>query len=104
MMRQVTQAGDLLLTDLDPIAVALAIIAERYAGTGAVGRTLLQDALKVGFGLRVAHWYAEIGDAADRLRIEISAGTKIQFGGAAGTRAGLDGQGAAIAAHMADAL
>jgi 3-carboxy-cis,cis-muconate cycloisomerase len=104
LMLQVRQAGDLLLADLDRIAVALAIIAERHAGTAAVGRTLLQDAQPVGFGLRIAHWYAGIGDAANRLRSDIRAGAKIQFGGAAGTRAGLDGKGAAIAAHMADAL
>jgi len=104
LMLQVAQAGDLLLNDLDRIGCALAMIAERYAGSVAVGRTLLQDARPVGFGLRIAHWYAGTVEAAGRLRFEISAGSKIQFGGAAGTRAGLQGKGAAIAAHMADAL
>jgi 3-carboxy-cis,cis-muconate cycloisomerase len=104
LMLQAAEAADLLLTDLNRIAVALATIAERHAGTAAVGRTLLQDALPVGFGLRIAHWYAGIDDAAHRLRIEISTNAKIQFGGAAGTRAGLDGKGAAIAACMAGAL
>ena len=104
LMLQAKKAKSLLLTDLDRIAVALAAIARQRAGTAAVGRTLLQDALPVGFGLRVAQWYAGIVDATRRLRIEISANAKLQFGGAAGARAGLRGKGAAVAAHMAESL
>jgi 3-carboxy-cis,cis-muconate cycloisomerase len=104
LMLQAAKAADLLLADLDRIAIALAKVASRNSGTAAVGRTLLQDALPIGFGLRIASWYAGIDDAAQRLRSEISVSAKIQLGGAAGTRAGFAGKGAAVAASMANAL
>lgn len=104
LMRQAVAAAALLAADCARIAAALVPLAERHAATPAVGRTLLQDALPVGFGLRIAHWYAGIDNAARRLDAEVRANAKLQFGGAAGTRAGLDGKGFDVAAHMATAL
>lgn len=104
LMMQAVAAAKHLAADLSRICAALYDAAERYAGTAAVGRTLLQDALPIGFGLRLAQTAAGIDDAAGRLSAEVSANARIQFGGAAGTRAGLDGKGAAIAARMAGAL
>ncbi|MGX5733668.1 lyase family protein [Bosea thiooxidans] len=101
---QIRAASALLDTDLERIATALAALAERHAATPAIGRTLLQDALPIGFGLRIAHWRAGIVGASDRLRHEVEAGATLQFGGAAGTRAGLSGRGSAVAARLAAAL
>ena len=101
---QIRAAGALLGTDLARIATALAAVARRHASTPATGRTLLQDALPIGFGLRVAQWQAGIAEAAERLRRETESGATLQFGGAAGSRAGLDGKGAAISARLAAAL
>jgi 3-carboxy-cis,cis-muconate cycloisomerase len=42
--------------------------------------------------------------ASFRLRVEASGALALQFGGAAGTRAGLRGKGAAVAAFMAERL
>ncbi len=64
----------------------------------------MQDALPIGFGLRIAQWLAGIDDAANRFAGESTANLKIQLGGAAGTRAGLGGQGAAVAAYMASSF
>lgn len=104
LMLQVQRAAALLGVDLDRTATALAALARRYAVTPAIGRTLLQDANPVGFGLRLAQAAAGIDAAARRLAAEVAVGAKLQFGGAAGTRAGLDGRGAAIARWMADDL
>jgi len=60
--------------------------------------------MPVGFGLRLAQAAGGIDNAAHRLGAEVCANAKIQFGGAAGTRARLDGKGAAIARRMADDL
>src|SRR6185503_734886 len=68
------------------------------------GRTLLQDALPITFGLKVVQWLTGIDDAAERFAREVDGGLMLQFGGAVGTRAGLSGKGAAIAAHMAKKL
>lgn len=104
LMMQAKAATKLVVGDLDRIVDALSRLALRYAETPAVGRTLLQDALPVAFGLRIAHWMVGVGDAAQRLRRDVGDHARIQLGGAAGTRAGLDGTGLTVASHMANAL
>lgn len=104
LSRQIRAAARLIQADLDRITAALAPLARETAGMPAMGRTLLQDALPIGFGLRVAQWHAGIAAAGRRLTREVDPGATLQFGGAAGTRAGLNGKGAAIAAHLAAAL
>ncbi len=104
LMLQVRAAAELLLCDLDRVSAALAGLARRHAETPSVGRTLLQDALPVAFGLRIAHWMAGIDDAARRLRSDATDHACVQFGGAAGTRAGLGGTGRALAARIAHDL
>ncbi|MGX1744605.1 lyase family protein [Bosea sp. NPDC055353] len=101
---QIHAASDLLDHDLTRITTALAGLARRHAGTPAIGRTLLQDALPIGFGLRIAQWQAGVAEAATRLRREVETGAALQFGGAAGSRAGLGGKGAAVSARLAAAL
>ena len=104
LMLQAKAAAALLAADLDRTCAALYALAERHAAMPAIGRTLLQDAMPVGFGLRLAQAAAGINNAAQRLASEIAANAKLQFGGAAGTRAGLAGKGAAIARRMAAEL
>lgn len=104
LARQIRTASNLLDHDLARITTALADLARRHAATPAIGRTLLQDALPIGFGLRVAHWQAGIAEATARLRHEVEAGSVLQFGGAAGSRAGLGGKAAAVSARLAAAL
>lgn len=101
---QIREASALVLADLRRISEALAALAQGHADRPAVGRTLLQDALPIGFGLRIAQWYAGVRDAATRLAREADEAAVLQFGGAAGTRAGLGGKGRVIGAHMAASL
>lgn len=101
---QIRAAGGLLGAELARITTALAALARRHAATPAIGRTLLQGALPIGFGLRIAHWQAGISEAAIRLSREVETGAALQFGGAAGSRAGLDGKAAAVSARLAAAL
>jgi 3-carboxy-cis,cis-muconate cycloisomerase len=104
LVRQIRDGHALLQADLARTASALAALARRHAGTPAIGRTLLQDALPIGFGLRIAQWQAGIVAAVARLQDEVEQGAVLQFGGAAGTRAGLAGRGAAVSARLAAAL
>ena len=67
------------------------------------GRTLLRQALPTTFGLKAAGWMAGLEQAAARIAV-IRMGLPIQFGGAAGTRAGLAGRGAQVAHDLAEAL
>jgi 3-carboxy-cis,cis-muconate cycloisomerase len=104
LMMQTVRAAALVAADVRRVRGGLTALAEQHAATPAMGRTLLQDALPVGFGLRLARAAADIDAAARRLATEVTSHAAIQLGGAAGTRAGLDGKGAAVAARMADAL
>ncbi len=63
---------------------AAAGLARRYRDTPMVGRTLLQAALPVSFGLRAAGWAAGL-DAARRDLEGIAAGLPVQLGGPVGT-------------------
>lgn len=103
LMLQVRAGAALLFADLDRAVAALAVLAQRHAATPAIGRTLLQDALPIGWGLRVAQWAAGLRDAAAMLRDTV-ADVPLQLGGAAGTRDGLGGHGPAVAARMAAEL
>jgi 3-carboxy-cis,cis-muconate cycloisomerase len=104
LMMQARAAADLVRADLARATVALSDLAARHVETPAIGRTLLQDALPVAFGLRIAHWMAGIDDAARRLRRDVTDHALLQLGGAAGSRAGLNGTGEVVAADMARAL
>jgi len=103
-MLQVKAGSVLMARELARLRTALALLAERMASVPMTGRTLLQDALPISFGLKVAQWLAGMDDAAVRFTREVEHAVMLQFGGAAGTRAGLSGKGAAIAMHMAKKL
>ena len=104
LMLQAKAGMALIMRELARLQTALALLAERMAAVPMTGRTLLQDALPITFGLKVIQWLAGIDDAAERFARETETGLMLQFGGATGTRAGLSGKGAAIAAHMAKSL
>jgi 3-carboxy-cis,cis-muconate cycloisomerase len=104
LMRQVMEAETLLAVDLARVCIGLYALAEKYAAAPAIGRTLLPDAMPVTFGLRLAQGAKGIEQATQRLQAEIKTNARLQFGGAAGTRAGLSGKGSAVALHMAEAL
>ena len=104
LMLQVAAGGKLLASDLSRTCASLYVLAEKYAATPATGRTLMQDAIPVSFGLRLAQAAANIDRAAQRLAAEVTAHAKLQLGGATGTRVGLEGKGDTIARHMAATL
>ncbi len=90
--------------DLERIAVALAKLAETHAETPMLGRTLLQSAMPITLGLKAAQWLLGIDASVDRLRREKATALSLQFGGAAGSLAGLDGKAFAVAERLAAAL
>ncbi len=103
-MIQVHRGTALLNTDADRVLRALAVLARQYAATPAMGRTLLQDAIPISLGLRIAQWHAGIAGAwADFARYSEKYAV-LQFGGAAGTRVGQEGKGSAVAARIAEML
>ncbi|MGW1713971.1 3-carboxy-cis,cis-muconate cycloisomerase [Streptomyces sp. NPDC002156] len=77
---------DLLLTDLDRTARALARLATDHRDTAMPGRTLTQHAVPTTFGLKAAGWRSLVLDARDRLTA-VRHALPAQLGGAAGTLA-----------------
>jgi 3-carboxy-cis,cis-muconate cycloisomerase len=76
-----------LLADLDAAGDAAAALADRHRADLAAGRTLLQQASPITFGLRAANWLAGLDDAAARLATVRDERLAVQLGGAAGNLA-----------------
>jgi 3-carboxy-cis,cis-muconate cycloisomerase len=93
-----------LLEDLAAAADAAAALAEAHADTVMAGRTLLQQALPVTFGLKAATWLIGLDEAAARLDEVRRTRLAAQFGGAAGTLASMGASGPEVLAHLADEL
>jgi 3-carboxy-cis,cis-muconate cycloisomerase len=87
-----------LLEDVRAAAEAAAGLADRHRETPMIGRTLLQQALPVTFGLRAAGWVAGIDQAWAGLRSVRDGELAVQMGGPVGAR------GPAIAARVAAEL
>lgn len=76
----------LLLDELDAAADRCAELADRHRSTVMVGRTLLQHAVPITFGLKAAGWLLALVEA--RARVHAARGAlPAQLGGAAGTLA-----------------
>jgi len=86
---------------LSAAAAAAAGLARQHAGTVMAGRTLLQQAVPVTFGLVAAGWLTAIDEARERLAEVRTGRLAAQFGGAAGTLASLGQAGPAVAAAFA---
>jgi 3-carboxy-cis,cis-muconate cycloisomerase len=101
LARQVIGA---VLADLARAADAAAALAREHRSTIMIGRTLLQQAVPVTFGLVAAGWLASVDEARRGLAAVASRRLAVQFGGAAGTLASLGGDGPRVAALLAEEL
>jgi 3-carboxy-cis,cis-muconate cycloisomerase len=75
-----------LLDDARAAADAAARLATAHRATPMIGRTLLQQALPVTFGLRAAQWLVAIEEADDWLDAVREHGLAVQMGGPVGAR------------------
>ncbi|MXV05749.1 MULTISPECIES: 3-carboxy-cis,cis-muconate cycloisomerase [unclassified Xanthomonas] len=101
---QLRAALDRVEAQLDALCAALAALAQRERDTGLPGRTLLQQAVPVTFGLKAAGWLDALQRSRRRLRALREDALVLQFGGAAGTLAALQSQGLAVAEALAAEL
>jgi 3-carboxy-cis,cis-muconate cycloisomerase len=93
-----------ILQDLVRSANAAAVHAERYATTPMAGRTWLQQATPITFGLKAAGWVDALDRVGRTLRVAFDDAMVLQFGGASGTLAALGEGGAAITEALAARL
>jgi 3-carboxy-cis,cis-muconate cycloisomerase len=82
----------------------LADLAERHRAVVMAGRTHGQQALPVSFGLKAAGWLAPLVRHRKRLAGQRGGLLQVQFGGAAGTLAALEGNGLAVLQGLAREL
>ncbi len=98
------RAIDVMQADLARVAEAAAGLAATHRASIMIGRTLLQQAVPVTFGLVAAGWLTSVDEARAGLAAVGSQRLAVQFGGAAGTLASLGGAGQRVAGLLAGEL
>jgi 3-carboxy-cis,cis-muconate cycloisomerase len=98
------RARQVLEGDHHRLAAALTKLSNHHAKTVMLGRTLLQAAPPVTFGLKAAGWLASIRRGWARVASRFDEAAFLQFGGASGTLAALGDRGVAVAEALAAEL
>jgi len=93
-----------ILADLARAADAAAGLAAAHDETIMIGRTLLQQAVPVTFGLVAAGWMTGLDEAREDLDRVAATRLAVQFGGAAGTLAAIGEAGPRVAGLLAEEL
>ena len=96
LVLQVRAGLDLIETDLVRLIEALIDAARKYRAAPMAGRTHLQHALPITFGLKCAGWLAPLTRTLERLRQCRARVLHLQFVGAVGTLASLGANGQAV--------
>ena len=96
MILLLKNAKPVIESDLLRTEAALHKLAEEHSGTVMLGRTLLQPAPPVTFGLKAAGWLAAIRRGRKRFAAAMEESLSLQFGGASGTLAALGDKGAEV--------
>jgi 3-carboxy-cis,cis-muconate cycloisomerase len=104
MMLVARRGLDVLLTELDGLEDACAALAERHRRTLMPGRTLLQQALPITFGLKAAGWLVAVLEARDQAALVRDGRLAVQLGGASGTLASLGDRGLDVLRGLAAEL
>jgi 3-carboxy-cis,cis-muconate cycloisomerase len=104
LMLQMREGIDLLVHQLLKISETAASLAREHRHTIMAGRTLLQQAVPITFGLKAARWLQTVVRLNQRLNALRTQSLAIQFGGAAGTLAVLGTKGPEVATFLADEL
>lgn len=101
---QMRDGLDILTGRLADVAAQCAALAERHRRTPMAGRTLLQHAVPITFGLKAARWLAMAARLVQRLRGLRDRALVVQLGGAAGTLAALGDSGVRVMELLAEEL
>jgi 3-carboxy-cis,cis-muconate cycloisomerase len=104
MMLVAKDAIGVLLNEVGELAAACADLAERHRATVMPGRTLLQQALPITFGLKAAVWLAGETAVIHRLTEIRRHRLAVQLGGGAGTLAALGEHGLEVMTDLARRL
>ncbi|MGH9538493.1 MAG: 3-carboxy-cis,cis-muconate cycloisomerase [Terriglobales bacterium] len=98
------RARPVLESDLPRLQNALTRLGETHANSVMLGRTLLQAAPPITFGLKAAGWFSAIERCRARVASTFDEALIVQLGGATGTLASLGGHGTAVTHALAEEL
>ena len=104
LVLQLRASVPLVAGDLGRAADAAAEHARRHATTPMPGRTWLQQATPITFGLKAAGWCDALGRVRRGLESALENAIVLQFGGASGTLAALGDRGSVVATALGRAL
>lgn len=94
----------ILAGDIARLEQGLRKLSEDHKNTVMLGRTLMQGAPPITFGLKAAGWLGAVHRCKRRLDSSFEEALTLQFGGASGTLASLGDKGAAVASELAKEL
>jgi 3-carboxy-cis,cis-muconate cycloisomerase len=98
------RARPVLHNDISRVERALTKLSEQHKNTVMLGRTLLQPAPPITFGLKAAGWLASIHRSHRAMDAAFADALILQFGGATGTLAALGEKGIAVTQELAREL
>ena len=98
------RAQPILEGDIERLEKTLVKLTTEHAHTVMLGRTLLQAAPPITFGLKAGGWLGAVRRGRKRLRSSFEEALVVQFGGASGTLAALGDQGLEVAKALAGEL
>lgn len=101
---QLREAMTVITHELAALVDALAVHAQHYRDTPMIGRTWLQHALPITFGMKIAGWLDALLRHQQRISICRAQVSVLQFGGASGTLASLGDHASSVAKAMAHEL
>ena len=101
---QLREAINVITYELAALVDALAGMAQCYRDTPMIGRTWLQHALPITFGMKLAGWLDALMRHQQRLAACREQVCVLQFGGASGTLASLGEHASSVAQAMAQEL
>jgi 3-carboxy-cis,cis-muconate cycloisomerase len=101
---QLRETIAIVLNSLAHAGDAAAALAERHGTTVLAGRTWLQQATPITFGLKAAGWMSALDRVHASITAALSRALVLQFGGASGTLAALGDRGPDVATAMGAAL
>jgi 3-carboxy-cis,cis-muconate cycloisomerase len=104
LVLQIRAALAPLHSDMSRLEQALAALAARHAADPMPGRTWLQHAAPITFGLKAAGYLSALRRAKRRVQAASEATFVLQFGGAAGTLASLGERGMEVSQALAQEL
>ncbi|HEU0027685.1 MAG TPA: 3-carboxy-cis,cis-muconate cycloisomerase [Ktedonobacterales bacterium] len=101
---QMRDGLDLIVADLARLAETYRRLADAHKSTLMVGRTWMQQAAPITFGLKIAGWLSAVRRDQERLRELRSRALALQLGGAVGSLAAFGEKGLEVAANVAKEL